>query len=82
MQDLSITNEDRLTALQKFYIKFAHTSAQVLKLKDYLFGDDPTLRTRPIEDEQLPWDICKKVFALPDSVVDRETKELVFTKNE
>jgi hypothetical protein len=82
LQDLSITNEDRLTAYQKFFIKFAHTNDQVVELKDYLLGDDPTLKTRPIEDETLPWTICKKVFALPDTVYTREEKEEVFTFND
>jgi len=47
LQDLSITG-DRLTAYQKFFIKFAHSNDQVVKLKDYLFGDDPLIGSRPI----------------------------------
>lgn len=61
---MSIVDYDRITILQKFYIKFAQTDAHVLQLKKWLMKEDITILAREIKDETLPWNIVKKVFAV------------------
>ena len=67
MQESSVTHNDRLQVLFKNFVKFAQTDTQILKLKDWIMGDDPSLEGRQIFDKNLPWDIVKKVFSVSDS---------------
>ena len=46
LQDMSIVDYDRITILQKFYIKFAQTDSHILQLKKWLMKEDPTISAR------------------------------------
>ena len=46
LQDMSITSPDRITLLEKFYIRFAQTDVQIVRLKDWLMDEDATLTNR------------------------------------
>ena len=81
LQDMSIQDYDRITILQKFYIKFAQTDAHILQLKKWLMKEDPTISARQIKDETLPWNIVKKVFTVSDSVLSKEEKQEAFQFN-
>ena len=50
LQDMSITDYDRITILQKFYIKFAQTDSHILQLKKWLMKEDATISAREIKD--------------------------------
>lgn len=50
LQDMGITDYDRVTILQKFYIKYAITDAHKLQLKKWLMKEDPTIAARDILD--------------------------------
>ena len=56
------------------FVKFAQSDQQILKLKDWVMGDDPTLATREIFDKNLPWDIVKKVFSVGDASLSKAEK--------
>jgi len=46
LQDETIVDVDKLEVLYKNLLKYAQTDAQILKLKDWIMGDDPTLAGR------------------------------------
>ena len=74
MQDMGITDTDRLQVLYKNFVKYAVSDSQVLKLKDWILGADATIVTREIFDLNLPWEIVKKVFSVADSSLTIEQK--------
>jgi aminopeptidase N len=78
LKDETLTDTDRLQVLYKNYVKYALTDQQVLKLKDWILGDDPALAGRTINDNNLPWEIVKKVFSVSDSALSKEQKDAVF----
>ena len=56
------------------FVKFAQSDQQILKLKDWVMGNDPTLATREIFDKNLPWEIVKKVFSVGDASLSKAEK--------
>lgn len=64
LQDPNLTSFDRIKTLSKYYISYAESDSQVLRLNDWLHGDDPNLIILPILDNELAWQIVKKVFAV------------------
>lgn len=46
LQDSGITDPDRVTVLEKFLIRYSHLDSQIVRLKDWLLGDDVTLASR------------------------------------
>lgn len=46
LQDKSLTNIDRLEVLYKNFLKYAQNDDQILKLKDWIMGNDTTLEGR------------------------------------
>jgi aminopeptidase N len=71
LQDMSISDDDLITTLQRHYIRFAETEQKVLQLRKWVMKEDPTIEARDILDEQLPWEVVKKVFAVSDALLPR-----------
>jgi len=64
LQDPKLDDFDRIKVLSQHYINYADTDAQVLKLKDWLYGDDANLINLPLTDNNLSWQVVKKVFGV------------------
>lgn len=77
--NLKISSDvDLTTVLTRQFINYAQSDSDILKLKDFLLGADPSLADIEITDEDLPWEIVKKVFSVSDSVLSKAGKEAVF----
>jgi uncharacterized ubiquitin-like protein YukD len=72
LQDKAISDADRLKVLYGNYVRYAQTDQQILKLKDWILGEDPNLADRSIKDTSLLWAIVKKVFSISDEMLTRE----------
>ena len=62
-----MTDLDFIQIIEQYFIKYAHTDSQILMLKEWALGQDATLAARKIIDENIYWDIVKKVFSVSDS---------------
>lgn len=71
-----ISNEQRNQVLVKHLINFAETDDQILLLKRFLMEEDQNISAQIIIDEDLPWLIVKKVFALKGSLSKEEKQQL------
>ena len=64
LQDIKIIDKDRIFYLFRHYIGFACTDDQALQLKNALLNADPLLSHHKLTDNDLQWEIVKKVFGI------------------